>query len=434
MRKSDLGDRNLNQATFLDDILGTDGYGGFLAAILHFPGTGNLPGCLLHALTELIPIADSLEGKLKLALFQDVLLGGCLLRIVATQSGAIILGISTLANLVEVRLGIRTAQLCCHQQDIGVTDKYPILELTDLEIAYKLANPDNEEGRQFDYCNLDGSAKGIQLTAASGIEDATLVMNSESKSYIYTAPDGSQVSGKYTLTDEGIFSFDKGFGNTQLSATGNYNMHANADNTLRILKVSKDDYTGHLKDLWLGSQCLDDQGNLYQYQAYHWVAQSASSASGPKYKANLFFNNSGWGWKHDGDIANYMSTNVFITGDGDYSLKFEGAESNPYLLYIDVNKILKDNPNCDITIKSIKVDGKSVDFDDTLIPRGYTDDDPSTNSFRRYVLNPWGPAACFKFDSGNNEFTDFKCSSSIEVVITVKMDTGAPVVTPSEGK
>ena len=41
--------------------------------------------------------------------------------------------------------------------------------------------------------------------------------------------------------------------------------------------------------------------------------------------------------------------------------------------------------------------------------------DPSTNSFRRYVLNPWGPAACFKFDSGKNEFTDFKCSSSIEV-------------------
>lgn len=57
-----------------------------------------------------------------------------------------------------------------------------------------------------------------------------------------------------------------------------------------------------------------------------------------------------------------MSTNVFITGNGDYSLKFEGAESNPYLLYIDVNKILKDNPNCDITIKSIKVDGKSVDL------------------------------------------------------------------------
>ena len=24
--------------------------------------------------------------------------------------------------------------------------------------------------------------------------------------------------------------------------------------SLRILKVSKDDYTGHLKDLWLGSQ------------------------------------------------------------------------------------------------------------------------------------------------------------------------------------
>ena len=95
----------------------------------------------------------------------------------------------------------------------------------------------------------------------------------------------------------------------------------------------------------------------------------------------------------------------------DYSLKFEGAESNPYLLYIDVNKILKDNPNCDITIKSIKVDGKSVDFDDTLIPRGYTDDDPRHQLFRRYVLNPWGPAACFKFDSGK---TSLQTSSVLQ--------------------
>lgn len=45
-------------------------------------------------------------------------------------------------------------------------------------------------------------------------------MNSESKSYIYTAPDGSQVSGKYTLTDEGVFTFDKGFGNTQAFCNG----------------------------------------------------------------------------------------------------------------------------------------------------------------------------------------------------------------------
>ena len=85
-----------------------------------------------------------------------------------------------------------------------------------------------------------------------------------------------------------------------------------------------------------------------------------------------------------------MSTNVFITGDGDYSLKFEGAESNPYLLYIDVNKILKDNPNCDITIKSIKVDGKSVDFDDTLIPRGYTDDDPKYQLLPSLCIEPMG--------------------------------------------
>ncbi len=300
---------------------------------------------------------------------------------------------------------------------------------TNKEITYKLANPDNDEGQQFDYCNLDGSAKNIKASAADGIDEAKLVMNSEAKTYVYTAPDGTEISGYYTLTDEGVFTFDNGFGNTQLAAANNFNMHANADNTLRVLNVTTDDYTGNLKDLWLGSQCLDDQGKLFQYQGYHWVAQSAGGDSGPRYKANLYFNNSGWGWTHDGSAANYMSANTFVTGDGEYTLKFEGEESNPYLLYIDVNKILKDYPNCDVTIKSIKVDGKDVSFDDTAIARGTGDDD---TIFRRYVLNPWGPAECFTYDSTNSEFTDFKCSNSIEVTISVKMDTGSPVVTPSD--
>ncbi len=300
---------------------------------------------------------------------------------------------------------------------------------TNKEITYKLANPDNDEGQQFDYCNLDGSAKKTTVSAVDGIDEAKLVMNSEAKTYVYTAPDGTEISGTYTLTDDGVFTFDKGFGNTQLSSGNNFNMHANADNTLRVLNVTKDDYTGNLKDLWLGSQCLDDQGKLFQYQGYHWVAQSAGGDSGPRYKANLYFNNSGWGWTHDGSAANYMSANTFITGDGEYTLKFEGTESNPYLLYIDVNKILKDYPNCDVIIKSIKVDGKDISFDDTAIARGTGDDD---TIFRRYVLNPWGPAECFTYDSANSEFTDFKCSNSIEVTISVKMDTGSPVVTPSD--
>ncbi len=299
------------------------------------------------------------------------------------------------------------------------------------EIVYKLANPDKEEGKQFDYCNLDGSAKGTKISAATGIDEAKLVMNSDAKTYSYTAPDGTVISGKYTLTDDGVFTFDKGFGNTQLSANGGYNMHANADNTLRVLKVTTDDYTGNLKDLWLGSQCLDDQGKLYQYQGYHWVAQSATTATGPRYKANLYFNNTGWGYKHDGE-DNYQSKNVFITGDGDYTFAFEGEESNPYLLYVDVNKILKDYPNCDVIIKDIKVDGKEVSFDDQAIDRGYPDGKSETNTFRRYILNPWTPAACFKYDATNKVFTDFKCKKNIEVTITVKMDTGAPVLSPDK--
>lgn len=292
---------------------------------------------------------------------------------------------------------------------------------TSKEMTFKLSDEN-----PFDWCDLDGTNKNItSYSAVSGVEDLTFVYNSGTKTYTVTTPEGDTYEGTYTLSDDGVFTFSDALPNVQLSQSGNNIFKSNADNTLRIMSYTTDDYTGSIKDLWLGANCVDDQGELYQYMGYHFVLQTGGS-TGTRYTANLYLNNSGWGWTHGNNEANYQSDNVYVTGDGDYTCSFVGSESDVYLIYLDIKKILKDNPNCDVTIKDIKVDGTSIDFTDANIDKG-TGDDATT--FRRYILNPW--------QSPKVDFPDasvFSCSSSIAVTFTVKMDTGAPVVTASSKK
>jgi len=290
---------------------------------------------------------------------------------------------------------------------------------TSHEMTFKLSDEN-----PFDWCDLEGKNKEITTYAAvSGIEDLTLVLNSATGAYTVTTPAGDTYEGTYTLSDDGIYSFSDALPNVQLSQSGNNVFKSNADNTLRIMNYSTDDYTGSLKDLWLGSKCVDDQGQLYQYMAYHFVLQTGGT-SAKRYTANLYMNNSAWGWTHGNDEANYQSDNVYVTGDGDYTCSFVGSESDVYLIYLDIKKILKDNPNCDVTIKDIKVDGTSISFDDANIDKGTGD---QTTTFRRYILNPWqSPKVDFP------DATVLNCTSGIDVTFTVKMDTGAPVVVPTE--
>jgi hypothetical protein len=287
---------------------------------------------------------------------------------------------------------------------------------TNREITFKLAEDGDEDGFAFGYCNLDGSVKDATLSANDGIEDATLVLyyggTDATNTYTYTAPDGSAITGTYTLDDNGIFTFSNGLGNTSLGA--NYNMSTNADNTLRIMSVTKDDYTGALKSVWLGKQCIDDQGNLFQYQGYHWKAQTAGAAV-KKYKGVLNYFSTGF-------AVTLSSSDVFITGDGDYTFTINGANSEPYGIYLDIAKLYADNNNCDVIIKSIKVDGNEISFDDATIDRGTADGDHST--VRRYIVNPWGKTA--------DEASKFSFTSSIEVTVHVTYDTGENKMEPTE--
>lgn len=308
------------------------------------------------------------------------------------------------------------------------TDVVPTLESdwrdyvepkTSKVMSYKLSDE-----TPFDWCDLDGTNKNITLSAQSGIEDMAFTMNRNDNSYTFTTPAGDAYTGTYELSDDGIFTFSDALPVVQLSANGLNVFKGNSDNTLRIMSYAVDEYSGSLSDLWLGSNCLDDQGNLYQYMAYHFVLQTGKS-EGKRYSANLYLNNSGWGWTHgDNDDANYKSETTYVTSDGDYSVSFVGSESDVYLIYVDIPKLLKDYPNCDVTIKDIKVDGTSISFDDANIDKGTGDD---SGTFRRYILNPWqNPQVAFP------DATVFNCSSRIDVTFTVKLDTGAPVVVPSE--
>jgi len=276
------------------------------------------------------------------------------------------------------------------------------------QMTFKFAEED-----WFDIMNLDGTNKGLtgSYTANDAISDIRLEFNRNDNTYKYTAGSGDVVSGTYTLSDDGVYTFSDGIIAENLSSDGTFQMKANADNTLRIMQVVLDDYTGGIKDLWLGSEMKDDQGNRIQYMGYHLVPVVAGAGDVKRYTGILQFFDTDWVFQ--------TSENVFITGDGSYTFTINGSSDKPYGIFLDVAKIFKDNVNVDLIITSIKADGKDVPFDDTVIDRG-VGDDPGTA--RRYILNPWGATAA---DAPNYVFT-----SSLEVTIKVVMDSGSNVMNP----
>lgn len=278
---------------------------------------------------------------------------------------------------------------------------------TNLVTTYKLS-----DDKPFDWCNLDGSQKGIgNIAARSGVEEVTLVLNSGTGDYTLTDIAGVEHKGKYSLSDEGVYTFSEPLPEIVLSTDGRALFKTNPDRTLRIMSYETSDFTGGLTDLWLASKELDDQANLYQYMGYHFVAQTAGAVK--SYKATMHFFDLGWIFT--------VSEPLFISGDGDYTFVIAGASDAPYGMYLDIQKILKENPNMDVAIKEIKVDGAAIPFDDTAIDRGVGDD---ATTARRYILNPWGATAG---DAPNYVF-----GSSIAVTVTVKMDNGTPFIVEEE--
>ncbi len=261
------------------------------------------------------------------------------------------------------------------------------------------------EDEPFDWCDLYGNPLGIGGTAGD-LEDFSFVLNSGTGEYTLTTPDLDTYTGSFTLSNDGVYTFSEALPTFALSSDGSVVFKTNDDNTLRILSYETSDYTGSLTDLWLGSEIRDDQGNLVQYLGYHFLLQTGGD-TGDHFTANMNYFNTGWTF--------WASDDVDITGDGSYTFTIYGADSDPYGMYLDVFKILKSYPNMDMVITDIKVDGTTIDFDDSVIDRGEGDD---STTARRYILNPWGATA--------DDAPNYVFSTSISVTIQVTMETGTP--------
>lgn len=284
------------------------------------------------------------------------------------------------------------------------------------DIVWKLYDGDDATA----YFDLYGKlVDGIQAASDNGL-DYKLELNSGAMTYVATTADGDQREGTYHISADGFLTFSNGLP-TESAGKGGAVFKANADNTLRVLSYTMDG--DELTDLWLGYDINDVHGNRYRYQAFHFVPTIKGASTVEEWKAGLHYFNSGWNWFH--------SNTVKVTGDGNYTFKVTGADSEPYGLYLDVVKILSKYPNFDMTIADIRVDGKSIDFDDSQIERGAGDEkDAAENpiSARRYILNPWNPNNYFMV----NGIGVLAFSSSIEVDVKIQYETGVPFITPKE--
>ena len=275
-------------------------------------------------------------------------------------------------------------------------------------VTYKLAEDDGA----FDWCNLDGSQKNdASSTAIVGVGDLTLTMNHSKKTYSVTTPEGKTVSGTYTLSDKGVYTFSNGLPTVQLSTNGLAIFKANADKTLRIMSIATDGESNSLSDLWLGSAERDDQNNTVQYMGYHFQPYVAGN-SVKKYSAVLYC----------GENTNYTFQNsepIYITEEGTYTVTANGSlTADGKIIYLQVDKLLKDHPNADIIIKDVKVDGKSITFDDAAITRT-VDDNANGGKYngRRYFYNPWASDNSFATSA-------LSFSKSLSVTFQVKFDAG----------
>ena len=264
----------------------------------------------------------------------------------------------------------------------------------------------------FDWYQKDGTAMGVTTEkAVDGLDNLTITLNSGDNTYAFTGTNGATQNGTYSLSADGVYTFSPALPTQTLSTDGRAKWRTNAGGTMRILGFSQaancDARTGGLNTIVWGSEERDDQGRFYQYQGYQLEVVRAGVQK--TYRGYLHIFDTSW--------AAQESDNVFIVDgkDADYTFTINGSCSSPYGLYLDIEKLLGDHPNCSVDITDIKVDGKSVPFDDNKISRSAGD---QASTARRYISNPWGATA--------GDIDNYKFSQSLSVTVRVKMNGGKP--------
>ncbi len=212
----------------------------------------------------------------------------------------------------------------------------------------------------------------------------SMTLDCNDNTALFSYPDGSSVSCGYTLDDKGIYTFDAAI--PSCTIVGWANFATDAENALRIMSIEKNSQ-GSVIGLWLGALAADKP----EYTAYHFVPNAGNSSTTPTpitYAATLSFNDTSTWNQINGETIKVMEGQ-------EYTATVEATWTNgDPLLWLDVAGIQIDHPNADITLLDIKVDGESIEFDDTAISRGF-DDDKEPKALRRYICDAWGLASCF---------------------------------------
>ena len=158
--------------------------------------------------------------------------------------------------------------------------KEEVSQVVSTTITWKLStkNP-------LDWAYLDGSRMNgwnapedypdwLGTPDPSVYEGFSLVMNSADGSVVYTAPDGTQETGSYSLDEKGIYTFE-GIA-PSFSVIGWASFGLTAENQLRILSIEKDP-TGNLSGMWVGAK----DPVKPEYSAYHLVPSMGAGATDP---------------------------------------------------------------------------------------------------------------------------------------------------------
>src|SRR5690554_1542580 len=155
--------------------------------------------------------------------------------------------------------------------------KEEVSQVVSTTITWKLStkNP-------LDWAYLDGSRMNgwnapedypdwLGTPDPSVYEGFSLVMNSADGSVVYTAPDGTQETGSYSLDEKGIYTFEGIAPSFSVIDWASFGL--TAENQLRILSIEKD-VLGNLSGMWVGAK----DPVKPEYSAYHLVPSMGGSS------------------------------------------------------------------------------------------------------------------------------------------------------------
>lgn len=141
------------------------------------------------------------------------------------------------------------------------------------------------ENNPIDWATLDGSLmngwqKPEDYPDWLGVPDPSvyggfsMTMNSDDQTVVFVTPGGTSASGKYTLDEKGIYSFDVDVPSFTVINWASF--AADANNQLRILRIEKD-AMNIVTGMWLGARSSEKD----EYMAYHLVPSGDGSTADP---------------------------------------------------------------------------------------------------------------------------------------------------------